>query len=331
MLPTIRLRADERRWCDFDPSSSEDLDSFRQVLGERASFWRIGFDVPKEPLLARLAIDGDWRGEIAVARKLLSDVCEKWPSGLKALCLCTCGAFLRMKWPRDVAEQANNFAPDDTAIRQIDHSGRVACELLLSGGLREELSKHADFLTIGVDTEKLHISTTRNRISSPHAELVYIANLKTGEVHFTGKSYPTLGQEKGLLRVADLDSHFVEMNGAMAMVLGCHDLTIFNHRSDSVVKQVQRIAVKKQFKSLCDAKKPSLVLHHPHTSVKARTWRSAWSGVRERVPTVRSFLGTGCYSHKDDWERRSLFAEVLNSTKSADVVDIVVQMAGRPS
>jgi hypothetical protein len=193
------------------------------------------------------------------------------------------------------------------------------------------ISKHADFLTVGVDTEKSLISTTRNWISNPHPELVYVVNLKNGEIHFTGKSYPTLGQERGLLRIADLDSHFVKMNGATAIVLGCHDLTIFNHRSDSVVKRKERVTVKEQFKSLCDARKPSIVLHHPHTSVKVGTWRGAWSGIRERVPTVRSFLGTGCYSHKDDWERRNPFSNVLNNTKSGDVVDIVAQMAGVPS
>ena len=331
MQATIRLWAEERRWCKFDPENANDIESFRQILGERASFWAIEFDIPREPLLGRLAIDGDWRGELALARKLLQDVCAKWPVESRVLSLSTCGAYLRIPWPSGVKEQSNNFNPSPEAVRELEASGRAACGELLGDGVREALAKHADYLTIGVDTAKAQISMTGNRIREAHAELVYVANLRTGVLHFTGKSYPTVDQEEGLVRISDLNSHFVEMNGHMAVVLGCHDLTIFNRRSDSVTKRAERVAVKQQFKTLCDSKKPTIVLHHPHTTIKVSTWRDAWGGVAARVPTVRSYVGTGCYSHKDDWANRHPRTAVLSSTKSRDVLDIVVQMAGVPS
>jgi hypothetical protein len=330
MLPTIRVRADEHNWCDFDPSNPDDVDSFRQILGERASFWRIAFDVPKEPLLARVAIDGTWRGELSVAQALLGDVCRKWPSELRVLCLSTCGAFLRFPWPCSVEEQADNFSPSHEVMQTLEACGRTMCESLLSSDLRAELSKRMDYITLGVDSDKPLISTAQTKIRHPHVEFVYIVNLHTGETQFTGKSYPTLGQEKGLLRVSNLESHFVKMKDVTALVLGCHDLTIFNPRADGTVKQPRRLAVKQGLKALCKTKEPSIVLHHPHTATKIGTWRGAWGGLRSGVTSVESFLGSGCYSHADGWTQRNPFSAVLRSTKSPDVVDVVVQMAGMP-
>jgi hypothetical protein len=331
MRATIRLWAEEQRWCKFDAENPEDLESFRQVLGDRASFWGIDFDIPGEPFLGRIAIDGNWRGEMVLARKLLRDISAKWPIESRVLSLSTCGAFLRIPWPNDVKEQSSNFNPSPEAVRQLEVSGRAACEALLSNGVREALATHADYLTIGVDTAKDQISKTGNPIHEAHAELVYVADLRTGHLHFTGKSYPTVDQEQGLIRISDLNSHFVQMDGHLAVVLGCHDLTIFNRRSDSRAKRVERVEVKEQFKRLCDLKKPTIVLHHPHTTIKVSTWRDAWGGVAVRVPTVRSYLGTGCYSYKDDWGNRHGRSVVLSKTKSQDVMDIVVQMAGIPS
>jgi len=331
MLPTIRLYSGERRWCDFNPNKSGDVESFRQILGDWASFWKVDFVIPSESRLARISIDGHWRGDIELARKLLRDICANWPSDLRVLSLSACGAFLTFKFPSGIVEQANNWSPSREAISELEHAGQAACEALLRGGLREELGTRADFLSIGVDTAKPKISFAEQQITTPHAELVYVANLKTGSLHFTGKSYPTIGQEKGLLRIADLESHFLEMNGAAAMVLGCHDLTIFNPRSDARVKQPERVEVKEKFKLLCNRTHPSIVLHHPHTTIKAGTWRNAWANLKRTIGSVKSYVGTGCYSHEDDWANRDQLTKVLKSTKSLDVMDIVVHMAMCPS
>jgi hypothetical protein len=93
------------------------------------------------------------------------------------------------------------------------------------------------------------VSTTQNYIPEDHAELVYIADLRSGALQYTGKSYPTPKQAKGLLRIPDLETHFTDLNDQTALVLGCHDLTIFHPRSDAKAKG-WRASIKKAFKKI---------------------------------------------------------------------------------
>ena len=332
MLPTLRLYSDEFQWCSLNPANQPDIETFRQILGERANFWSIDLpkNIPTEPLLARIVIDGHWRGDLKLARELLWDVCAAWRRGSRVLCLSTCGAFLTFDWPRDVPHQASNFSPALSAIQQMDAAARRVCIDLLAGGLREELAKRWQFLTIGIDTRKSKISWTGNRIPDDHAELVYVVELTTGRMHFTGKSYPTADQERGLLRVTDLSSHFLEMAGQSVMVLGCHDLTMFNPRGNANAERGGgwRSSVIREFRAICEAKQPQIVLHHPHTTVKRGTWQHAWSNLTRTLPSVQNYLGTGCYSYKDDWDARDPLDQVLANTKSSDVADVVIRLAG---
>jgi len=66
--------------------------------------------------------------------------------------------------------------------------------------------------------------------------LFTFADLRSDALHFTGKSYPTTGQAKGLLRITNLETHFTDLNGQSALILGCHDLTIFSPRSNAKAK-----------------------------------------------------------------------------------------------
>ena len=111
------------------------------------------------------------------------------------------------------------------------------------------------------------------------------------------------------------------------MVLGCHDLTIFNPRSDAKASG-WRSVVKQEFKNLAAEYEPRWVLHHPHTAIKKRTWLAAWGGLAESLPSVESYAGSGTYSRKDNgWDERNGLPDVLASTKSRDVMDVVVPMA----
>jgi len=151
-----------------------------------------------------------------------------------------------------------------------------------------------------------------------------VVDLQNGEMHFTGKSYPTCNQEKRLLRVSDLNSHFISLGGEKTMVLGCHDLTMFNPRANAKALG-WRLKTLREFKKLARHNAPTLVLHHPHTTVKQKTWLNAWNELRRELPMVRSYVGTGCYSFRD--ENRDSLNDVLEATKSPDAVDIVVSMA----
>jgi len=325
--PTLRLFASEYRWCNLSPEKERDLETFRQILGERANFWKLEFSDEPSPVLARIIIDGPWRGDIATASRLLKDISAHWPKGKKVRCLTTCGAFLRFDWPSNVPRQKDNRCADQKAMAILEEEGRKSCELLLQDALLEELRGCADYLTLGVDTFKDKISMTQAYIPEPHAELVYIADLTERTFRFTAKSYPTTGQEEGLLRNMNLGNHFLELAGNKTMVMGCHDLTIFNPRSDAKASG-WRSDVKQKFKNLAAEYKPRWVLHHPHTTIKKRTWLAAWSGLTRSLPSVENYAGSGAYSRQDNgWDKRNDLREVQASTKSQHVMDIVVHMA----
>jgi hypothetical protein len=82
---------------------------------------------------------------------------------------------------------------------------RKYIEKLLDRGLRQSLVKHSDYLSIGMDTE--------NNDTFDHAKLVYVVDLKNGKMHFTGKSYPTCDQVKGLLRGHRSKFSFISLDG----------------------------------------------------------------------------------------------------------------------
>lgn len=324
--PTLRLFAGEFCWCSLNPDEAKDVETFRQILGERAAFWRLEFLGDEPSVLARIVIDGPWRGDAVVARKLLESICAAWPKGKRVQCVTTCGAFIRFDWPSGIALQTDNRFPEREATMILGNEGRRCCDALLRDSLVEQLRSCTDFLTLGVDTQKEKISRSGSYIPEPHGELVYVVDLSTRACHFTAKSYPTPGQEKGLLRNTNLESHFVELKGNRTMVLGCHDLTLFNPRSDATATG-WRQQVKEMFERLAAKHQPTWVLHHPHTTIKKRTWLASWGGLRRFLPSVNRYTGSGAYSRKDlGWNDRDSLRDVLACTKSEGVMDIVVHM-----
>jgi hypothetical protein len=325
--PTIRLFAGEFAWCSLKPEITRDIETFRQILGERANFWKLEFAGAQLPVLARIVVDGPWRGDLGIAAQLLEDICLRWPKDKKVKCLTTCGAFLRFDWPRSIARQADNRSPDQKAMMILESDGGKCCDALLKDSLAKQLKNCTDYLTLGVDSVKDKISFTGTKIPEPHAELVYVVNLLTGARQVTSKSYPTSGQEKGLLRNSDLRNHFMDLQGNRTMVLGCHDLTIFNPRSDAKATGWRQDA-KQEFKNLAAGQRPTWVLHHPHTTVKTRTWLMAWGGLKRFLPSVESYVGSGAYSNKDfGWDQRNSLSAVLASTRSEGIMDVIVHMA----
>jgi len=193
---------------------------------------------------------------------------------------------------------------------------------LLSGGLDKKLSELADYMTLGVDSQTEVVSKTQNYIGQPHAELVAIVDLRDGMLHWTGKSYPTTSQQGGLIRVPDLKTHFLELPDAgKLMVLGCHDLTVFNPRSKNATGWRGR--VRKEFRGLAKNEGPKIVLQHPHTSDSVLTWRAAWNGLIRDLPSVRAYASAGRYYNEDG--QRSKLDDVLEKTKLGDTLDFIVR------
>ena len=107
------------------------------------------------------------------------------------------------------------------------------------------------------------------------------------------------------------------------MILGCHDLNIFNPRSKNAKRW--RKDINEKFKKIAKEENPQIVLHHPHTTVKCRTWLNAWISLKKTLPSVKRYASAGRYFEPDrnpaDYDR---IDDVLACTKLGDTIDFVI-------
>jgi hypothetical protein len=328
LKPTVRLYAREYAWCTLNPNCTADVEKFRQILSERTYVWAIDMGGIRGQRFARLVMDGAWGGDLNAARRLLSAVAAAWPSTYRSLCLCTCGAFLRFEWPADLPFKGN-LNPDQRELQVLIAAAEKAVRNVLTQDVVDRLRACCDYITLGVDTRKDKVSTTYNVISQPHTELVCLVDLRNGKIHWTGKFYPTSGQERTIVRFPDLQSHFVKLERGTVMILGCHDLSVYSPRGQTTAGEWRK-SIGEGFRALARQAKPIAVLHHPHTTVKVGTWRQQWTCLASELPSVNNYLGTGAYSHRDDgWNRRHRLASVMDATQRGDVLNIVVRLASQ--
>lgn len=335
LRPTVRLYAGQTAWCRLDPQRRTDLDTFRQLLGipvveatrtsDHVTQKRISVRADRGAVIARLILTREWPGHPGDARALLGAIVGEWPADLRVDFLVTCGGFVQFPLSEAVPIQAVNTGSDAALTPILENAVKVAHDVV-PADLRARLGEHARYITLGIDTHKDRISTTQNRIREPHAETVIVLDLDTGRHHATAKSYPTPAQERGLIRLRDLKSHFLPLgDGTCAMVLGCHDLSVWNPRSMNA--RGWRAQLNAEFRGLARERKPTLVLHHPHTADSKMTWRASWKSLERELPSVKHYAGAGRHWHRDG--PRSALDETLALTKKGPTVDFVVDGSAR--
>jgi hypothetical protein len=331
MKPTVRLYSDDFQWCGLNPDSADDRAWFEKMLMSGIPKWEINHVFDPKPWVARIVIDGGWSKKSEDVIKLLNEICDIWGGdtelkNIRTRFLITCGGFLEFEWPNYVTRNyiGDSWNPTSSALTTLINSAELALRKVLSHELLTRLAKFTDYLTIGVDSSKELVSTTRNYINDPHVELVSLVNTQTGRFIWTGKSYPTNAQQGGLLRVQDLGTHFINLpDVGIVMVLGCHDLNIFNNRNLEHTGLL-RTTLKNDFRQLTKTKKPVAILHHPHTTPSTRTWASAWGWVRNELPFVNLYASAGSYYDSRKELPPLKDTNVLSVTKQGDSIDFVV-------
>jgi hypothetical protein len=324
--PTVRLYSREFDWCRLDPSRPEDVETFRQILSERAHFWSINTRGSTDARYARLAIDGAWSGDPVAARRLLGDVASMLNHGRRLTCCSTCAAFLRFEWPKALPYRGN-LEPSARELDVLVTAAESAVRRVLDADLMKRLAGHSDYLTLGVDTMKNHISTAYEVIEQPHAELVCLVDLRAGTFWWTGKFNPTSGQAATIVRWPDLQSHFVRLGDDPVMILGCNDLSAYDVRGRENARGWRQQAGT-GFRALAAKFQPTVVLQHPHTTTRLWTWRNKWEQLRVDLPSVQTYLGTGAYSFGDPgWNKRDPLADVLDATAGGLILDFIVELA----
>jgi hypothetical protein len=211
--------------------------------------------------------------------------------------------------------------PPAAAIQSLIRAAEDAASRLLDEALMHRLKEKCDYITLGIDTRKTRISTTKTYIDEDHAELVTMVELKSMRMWTTGKSYPTVNQQKHLIRFPDLSSHFVDCDLGTVMLLGCHDLTLYSPRAYANAKS-WRFNLIEKFRELAKIRKPTIVLQHPHTTSTPRTWSQQWSQLEQLLPSVKYFASAGRYVA----DNRDKLAACLMGTKRGGTIDFIVHL-----
>jgi hypothetical protein len=238
--------------------------------------------------ICRLFVKGNFSRKFEDTRQILKEASE---TDFKARYFVTPGGFIVIPWKFQ-------------SFKEAVHEAKIWAEKLIRG-----IEINADCITIGID------SHSSKNLRKPHVELV---GLKGDEWHFTGKIYPTVEQQKGLLR-SDFDSHFLEV-GERVMILGCHDLNIFNPRSIKTAKGWRK-EVSDKFRDKAKEFSPEIVLHHPHYTDSFRIWLSAWRNLERELSSVNHYASSSVYFRSRG--ERSDLNKVLRATKKGDVLDTV--------
>lgn len=321
--PTIRLFASDFEWCSLNPNNPLDVKKFENLLKKTSKNWEIEVRQDPNPFLARVIIADEWEGSPEEAKSLIENICKKWPKDRKVKFLITCGGFIQFDWPESISWECNIY-PNENSLKKLLKEAEILAKNFLNCGLDKKLNKFTDYITLGIDTYKDKISTTKNHIKQPHIELVFLVDLKNNKFYWTGKSYPTPAQQSGLLRIANLKTHFFDLDIGKVMILGCHDLTIFNPRSENA--KGWREKTNKEFRELAIKEKPEIVLQHPHTTVKKKTWLNAWNCLIKTLPSVNHYAGSGRYYESDrDLSEWDTLEDVLKSTKNTSTIDFIIQ------
>lgn len=253
-----------------------------------------------------------------------------WPGN--AMFAVTPGGFIKAPFPEDWdGKHGWRSRPED--FRALLPDACKAVGRVLTPRVVDAARGRAEYLTLGVDLNDRSGKRKLERgARGTHAELVAIVDIAKGEpVQWTGKSYPVSQQERTLVQEVDLDSHLFRCETERVLVLGCHDLNMFSPRAKAnMIDGSDRQRRSESMRRLARKFRPTMILHHPHTTDSPRIWSTAWSGARKVLPRKdggRHVWASGIAYYNGGEARRGTLRGVREATRCCDedVVDICVR------
>lgn len=231
--------------------------------------------------------------------------------------LITPGGFLQFEYPSMVQRNLSTKELEADLLTKLPQEAKnVIHEFIQSIDNRTliKLQNSIRYISLGIDG--------KNTYNRKHVELVVLYDLHKKAIrHWTGKFYPTKQQESTLVKFINPESHFIRLNKKKMVIIGCHDLNVFNPRGQaSLSHDSDKSKASKKFIRICHKYKPDIILHHPHTTDTPNTWNLSWKKVEKKLPSVQHYASGIKYYNSNDSPRSSL-EKVLEKTKKGDVVD----------
>lgn len=278
--------------------------------------------------IGRIVVTTNWHGtEKEVASAYAAYVKDAKAKSVNVTYLITRGGFLEFPWPSKIGRRTNTVNPSADDLACLKGFAKDAFNKLLANPVMKEVKKVARYITVGIDSTNKNVTRivengvehiTWNPINL--IEFVVMYDFKTGDEWWTGKIYPTPSQQKQLLRIPGVESHFVETEDDRVMLLGCHDLNLWSPRGDKSAKG-WRLDLKNAFKSEAKHFKPNVVLQHPHWTDTPGIWRQALSMMRNTVPSVTHFASAGAWFDPNREKQRKPLQTTLSGTMFGSVHD----------
>ncbi len=280
-----------------------------------------------DPSFARIIIaDPKWERDFSQSQKILTKVCENWPKDNRVQFILTSSGFIDFDWVEPENKILDNWYPDSNYVTTLRSLAEERCKSLINDELRAKLNSCADYLSIGIDSEKY------NKLSHPdcwpfhsHIEFVALIDLKNNRYHWTGKSYPQGEQARGLIRNQDISNHFIDLPFGKILVLACHDLVMEYPRGKKATKpHTPRYKIRTEFEAFLHAEKPTIVLHHAHTSNDSLIWRTSLNNLQTVESSVLKFISTGIFSALCGDDAGIRLKKILEKTTNDDTLDFIV-------
>lgn len=180
--------------------------------------------------------------------------------------------------------------------------------------LYKKLSNISPYITIGIDG----LNKDYYKV-----ELVAIFDFKKNKVvHWTGKSYPTEQEKNYLIKINDLNSHFIEINKQKILILGCHDLNIYSPRGIAKITEKNfKYNISLELRNSAKNFQPDIVIQHPHYTDSHNIWFSSWNNLVKELQ-VDTFVSGINYYNLNGKQRVSI-DKVLEKTKSGHIDDYI--------
>lgn len=284
------------------------------------------------PTIARIVVNGSPSGNSKdntnKAHRMLLDAFNstRWPSGTATFAI-TPGGFIRVPFPREYDGKCGwNSRSSDFA--KIIPFAQDAINKVMTKEVLKIARRRVKFLTLGVDLNNYGGKFSEDK-SELHAEIVGIVNTLSGKiVHWTGKSYPIFKQENRLVRQSDLESHFFSYGAECVLILGCHDLNMFGNRGRPTPnKNSRKKKIRNKTLRLVKSHKPTIVLHHPHSTDSPKIWLSAWGSTKKQIKNKFIYASSIAHYQFNNEKPREKLDDVLEGTRccGSHVVDVRVK------
>lgn len=268
-----------------------------------------------EVTIARLVIRGRPPEQPRAARRLLLSALCSWPDSFTAKFLLAPGGFVSEPWP---THWSNGWGwnTEDDALTALEERVTNCVASIVDATVRHRARGKVKAIAFGIDVgpdEKTRAS----------AELAVVYDLETASWRLTGKSF-LRGDQRMVVRIAQLASHFMEVAGERVLVLGCHDLNIFSPRGRSVQQPHGRLAdLRREMDRQLELFAPTVALQLPHGTDTPRTWIQAWNALARATP-LRAWASGIAFYHPSGDAERATFEEVCSKTfGGAPCLDLV--------